>query len=311
MVTLNRSFFMRSQLKRTIIAIIVVGILIWFGLVLFIDETVTKTVEEINRDRLLHLRETCERTNNGGKYTIETSFYIHVKNESLLYCLVFKSGTTTWFYNINRWAGFSEEKILDDKTDNFMLARQKYLWENPQVLLTSMKNTYSFIVVRDPFERLISAYEERLLGQLHPYFKNLSHHIYKLYHNDSNQYGIPSFQDFARFVVDQNRNSQPSDLHWRPINDLCTPCLARYDSIIKMETFGPDLAYLTNRTHLEGKIKPVHMNHARRDPIDRLIQKYFSQLTKQQFEDLYDLYRIDFELFQYSPAKYVKYIKQP
>uniref|UniRef100_A0A182Q264 Uncharacterized protein n=1 Tax=Anopheles farauti TaxID=69004 RepID=A0A182Q264_9DIPT len=80
------------------------------------------------------------------QYTIEPSFYIHVKNESLLYCLVFKSGTTTWFYNINRWAGVSEEKILDDKTDNFNIARQKYPFENPRVLLNSMKNTFSFIV---------------------------------------------------------------------------------------------------------------------------------------------------------------------
>uniref|UniRef100_A0A182W3R7 Carbohydrate sulfotransferase n=1 Tax=Anopheles minimus TaxID=112268 RepID=A0A182W3R7_9DIPT len=252
----------------------------------------------------------CERTNNGGKYTIEPSFYIHVKNESLLYCLVFKSGTTTWFYNINRWAGYSEEQILDDKTDNFMLARQKYPWENPRVLLTSMKNTHSFIVVRDPFERLISAYEERLLGQLHPYFKKLSHQIYKRYHNDGNEYGIPTFQDFARYVVDQSRNDQPSDLHWRPINDLCTPCLARYDSIIKMETFGPELAYMANRTQLQDKIKSVHMNHSRRDSLKRLIEKYFSQLTKQQYDDLYNVYRIDFELFQYSAEKYLKFIKQ-
>uniref|UniRef100_A0A182NDJ9 Carbohydrate sulfotransferase n=1 Tax=Anopheles dirus TaxID=7168 RepID=A0A182NDJ9_9DIPT len=244
------------------------------------------------------------------EYTIEPSFYIHVKNESLLYCLVFKSGTTTWFYNINRWAGVSDETILDDKTDNFNIARQKYPWEIPRVLLNSMKNTFSFIVVRDPFQRLISAYEERLLGQLHPYFKNLSHQIYRRYHNDGNEYGIPSFQDFARFVVDQSQNNKPSDLHWRTVNDLCTPCLARYDSIIKMETFKQDLEYLKNRTHLHDKIKSVQMNHSRRDPLDRLIEKYFSQLTKQQFDDLYNIYRIDFEMFQYSPEKYLRYVQQ-
>ncbi|XP_052888569.1 carbohydrate sulfotransferase 11-like [Anopheles moucheti] len=310
MITLNGSFLIRSQLKRVIVATVVVGVLVYLCVVLSIDKNVTKSIAEINRYRLLHLREACERTNNGGKYTIEPTFYIHVKNESLLYCLVFKSGTTTWFYNINRWAGFSDDKILDEQTDNFMLARQNYHWEKPSVLLNSMKNTYSFIVVRDPFERLISAYEERLLGQLHPYFKNLSHQIYKRYHNDGNEYGIPSFQDFVRYVVDQERNNQPSDLHWRPINDLCTPCLARYDSIIKMETFGQDLAYLSNRTQLHQKIKSVHMNHSRRDSLSRLMEKYFSQLTKKQYEDLYEIYRIDFELFQYSPDKYLKFVNQ-
>uniref|UniRef100_A0A182PK89 Carbohydrate sulfotransferase n=1 Tax=Anopheles epiroticus TaxID=199890 RepID=A0A182PK89_9DIPT len=287
----------------------IVGILICLCVVLYTNNSAAKSVADINRDRLFHLREVCERTNNGGKTAIETSFYIHVKNESLLYCLVFKSGTTSWFYNINRWAGISEEKILDDKTDNFMLARKMHPWENPRVLLTSMKNTYSFIVVRDPFERLISAYEERLLGQIHPYFKNLSHQIYKRYHDDGQEFGIPSFQDFARYVVDQFRNKKPSDLHWRPINDLCTPCLARYDSIMKMETFAQDLEYLKNRTHLHEKIKSVQMNHSRRDPIKRLIEKYYSQLTKQQFDDLYDIYKIDFELFQYSPDKYAKFVK--
>ncbi|XP_053675166.1 carbohydrate sulfotransferase 9-like [Anopheles nili] len=277
--------------------------------VLSYDRNILKTTAEINQDRLLHLRDTCERTNNGGKYTIEPTFYIHVKNESLLYCLVFKSGTTSWFYNINRWAGYTEETILDDKTDNFMIARVKYPWESPRVLLTSMKNTYSFIVVRNPFERLISAYEERLLGQIHPYFKNLSHAIYKIYHPDGNEYGIPSFQDFTRYVIDQYHNNKPSDLHWRPINDLCTPCLARYDSIMKMESFTKDLDYLANRTQLHRKIKPVQMNHSRRDPVRRLIQKYFSQLTRQQFDDLYEIYRIDFELFDYSPEEYITYVQ--
>uniref|UniRef100_A0A182HX83 Carbohydrate sulfotransferase n=1 Tax=Anopheles arabiensis TaxID=7173 RepID=A0A182HX83_ANOAR len=309
MGTLNSSFLFRSQLRR-VISIAIVGMLICFCIVLYGFKHADRTVEKINRDRLFHLREACERTNNGGKNTIETSFYIHVKNESLLYCLVFKSGTTTWFYNINRWAGISEETILDDKTDNFNMARQKYPWENPRVLLTSMKNTYSFIVVRNPFERLISAYEERLLGQLHPYFKNLSHQIYRRYHDDGNHFGIPSFEDFARFVVEQSRNKKPADLHWRPINDLCTPCLARYDSILKMETFAQDIEYLTNRTQLHGKIKPVQMNRSRRDRVDRLIEKYFSQLTKQQFDDLYDVYRIDFELFQYSSERFSKYVKQ-
>ncbi|KFB35107.1 hypothetical protein ZHAS_00001000 [Anopheles sinensis] len=246
----------------------------------------------------------------GVQYTIEPSFYIHVKNESLLYCLVFKSGTTSWFYNINLWAGYSKEEILDAKTDNFNLARKKYPFEAPNVLLTTMKNTYSFIVVRDPFERLISAYEERLLSQLNPYYRDLAHRIYRKYHQDGREYGLPTFQDFVRHVVEEHRANNPCDLHWRPINDLCTPCLARYDSILKMETYARDMEHLANRTQLAGKIKAVQMNHSRRDSVERLIKKYFSQLTKQQFDDLYDIYKIDFALFEYSPEKYFDIVEQ-
>ncbi|XP_052873379.1 carbohydrate sulfotransferase 11-like [Anopheles cruzii] len=302
------SYRLRSQLRRITLAALIGGVLVYTIIIVHSKgRCQTKSPEEINQDRLLHLREVCERNNNGNISRIETSFYIHIKNESLLYCLVFKSGTTSLFYNINRWAGYSEDQILDQRTDNFMLARVHYPWESPDVLLTSMKNSLSFLVVREPFERLISAYEERLLGQLHPYFKNLSHQIYKLYHDDGIEDGIPSFQDFARYVVYQFRNRKDSDLHWRPINDLCTPCLARYDFIMKLETFGQDLAYFANETHLQGKIKRVQMNHARRDPIDRLVRKYFSQLTKQQLVDLLEIYRIDFELFGYPFDRYFQY----
>ncbi|XP_035784229.1 carbohydrate sulfotransferase 9-like [Anopheles albimanus] len=234
---------------------------------------------------------------------------MHIKNESLLYCLVFKSGTTSWFYNINRWAGYSSDEILDQKTDNFMLARRKYPWESPKVLKNTMKNTRSVIVVRDPFQRLISAYEERLLSQTHPYFKNLSHQMYKKYHNDGVEFGIPSFGDFVQFVIDQFHEKKPSDLHWRPINDLCTPCLARYDFILKLETFPQDMRYFVNQTHLQDKIKQVQMNHSRRDNADRLIRKYFSQITRQQVFDLFAIYMIDFQLFNYSADGYLQYTK--
>uniref|UniRef100_A0AAG5DRL1 Carbohydrate sulfotransferase n=1 Tax=Anopheles atroparvus TaxID=41427 RepID=A0AAG5DRL1_ANOAO len=308
MSTLYWSCLFRSQPKRALVAIVVSAFLC-VSLLYWIIRDTDESTEQINQHRLLHLREACERNSNGDKHIIETSFYIHVKNESLLYCLVFKSGTTSWFYNINRWAGYSKEKILDDKTDNFNLARQKYPFENPTVLLTSMKNTYSFIVVRDPFERLISAYEERLLGQIHPYYKNLSYKIYRKYHDDGREYGLPTFQDFVRYVVDEFRDSHPTDLHWRPINDLCTPCLARYDFILKMETFAQDMEYLANRTQLSGKIDRVQMNHSRRDSVNRLIKKYFSQLTRQQLQDLYDIYKIDFDLFEYSSKKYFELVK--
>ncbi|XP_049544296.1 carbohydrate sulfotransferase 11-like [Anopheles darlingi] len=236
---------------------------------------------------------------------------MHIKNESLLFCLVFKSGTTSLFYNINRWAGYSSDEILDQKTDNLMLARRKYPWENPKVLQNTMKNTYSFIVVRHPFLRLISAYEERLLEQVHPYYKNLSHQIYKKYHNDGIEFGIPSFQDFVQYIIDHYKQhpQQKLDLHVTQINELCSPCRARYDAILKLETFAQDISYLATQTHLQHKIKPVHMNHSRRDSTDRLIQKYFSQITRQQFFDLFSIYMIDFQLFNYSADGYLQHTK--
>uniref|UniRef100_A0AAG5DTG8 Carbohydrate sulfotransferase n=1 Tax=Anopheles atroparvus TaxID=41427 RepID=A0AAG5DTG8_ANOAO len=265
-----------------------------------------ETVEEVNEKRLIHLQNACKRLGNAGYTNLQPAFYLHSKNHSLLYCLVFKSGTSSWLYNFNSWAGYTDYEIMH--IDNLLLARQFYPKENRVTLMNSMEHSFSFIIVRHPFERLISAFEDRLVSMKNAYYSRVSRAIYRRYHPTGN--GVISFRDFVQYILEDvehnNNNTNALDIHWCPVNNLCTPCLARYDFIVKMETYDQDIQLLIRAAHLEGKVKLVHINHVRQEALDDLIHKYFSQLTEKQMDALYRIYETDFELFGYSADYYFK-----
>ncbi|XP_058065609.1 carbohydrate sulfotransferase 8-like [Anopheles bellator] len=271
------------------------------------DRPPEEGVQDILEGRITHLRNACNRLDNGGHQSVHPAFYLHSKNNSLLYCLVFKAGTSSWFYNFNSWAGYTEYEIMH--IDNLFLARKFYPQLTRSALMHSMEHSFSFLIVRHPFERLISAFEDRLVSMRNAYYSRVSRAIYERYHPGGT--GVISFRDFVQFIIEDVAYSRDLDVHWCPVNNLCTPCLVRYDLIIKLETYAQDVEVLLRRTNLRDKIKPVHINHTRRDVVDRLIEKYFSQITQKQMDALYAIYEIDFMLFGYSAEKYFQVPKVP
>uniref|UniRef100_A0A182K9U2 Carbohydrate sulfotransferase n=1 Tax=Anopheles christyi TaxID=43041 RepID=A0A182K9U2_9DIPT len=84
--------------------------------------------------------------------------------------------------------------------DNLFLARKFYPKENRVTLMQSMEHSFSFIIVRHPFERLISAFEDRLLSMKNAYYSRVSQAIYHRYHPGEN--GKISFRDFVQYIID-------------------------------------------------------------------------------------------------------------
>uniref|UniRef100_A0A182MUV9 Carbohydrate sulfotransferase n=1 Tax=Anopheles culicifacies TaxID=139723 RepID=A0A182MUV9_9DIPT len=191
---------------------------------------------------------------DGIKGTESPRSKVDTKNHSLVYCLVFKAATSSWFYNFNSWAGYSEYEIMH--IDNLFLARKFYPKENRLTLMQSMEHSFSFIVVRHPFERLMSAFEDRLVSKKNAYYTRVAQAIYKRYHPIGR--GSISFRDFVQYIIDDvehNNGTIALDIHWCPINNLCTPCLARYDFIIKLETYKQDVENMIRATNLQGVVK--------------------------------------------------------
>uniref|UniRef100_A0A182YLX7 Carbohydrate sulfotransferase n=1 Tax=Anopheles stephensi TaxID=30069 RepID=A0A182YLX7_ANOST len=262
-----------------------------------------RSAADINRWRLDHLANACKRWNNGGHTNLQPAFYLHSKNHSLVYCLVFKAGTSSWFYNFNSWAGYSEYEIMH--IDNLYLARKFYPKENRLTLMQSMQHSFSFIIVRHPFERLMSAFEDRLASRKNAYYSRVAQAIYRRYHPQGQ--GTVSFRDFVQYILDDVRHNNGTialDIHWCPINNLCTPCLARYDFIIKLETYQQDVAAMIEAAKLQGIVRLAQINHVRKEPVRTLAAKYFSQITRAQMDKLYSIYEMDFELFGYSAETY-------
>ncbi len=106
--------------------------------------------------------------------------------------------------------------------------------------------------------------------------------------------------------------------HFAPVWLLCTPCEAglRPDVIVKLETIGRDGPALMQMMNLSASSSamPLHHVHVTTEferPEDLGVNsrlkaaEYYGQLTKRQVAELYEMYRLDHDLFGYSPEPYI------
>lgn len=94
-------------------------------------------------------------------------------------------------------------------------------------------------------------------------------------------------------------------MHWTPITEFCTPCQVNFDVIAKFETLEDDQKYLIEKADLQKVISPQWKNSGKGKSTKDLVLKYYSELTRTQVEELYEFFRYDFELFNYTYEEYL------
>ncbi|XP_031346032.1 carbohydrate sulfotransferase 11 [Photinus pyralis] len=229
------------------------------------------------------------------------------KKYHLVWCNVFKAASTSWMYNFNLLAGYSPKFLQQTKLVPLSLARQRYPRPSLSQLKTAFNNSVSFVIVRHPFERLLSAYRDKFQFAIpHAYHRKLGMEIVEKYRPKmQKRTKWPTFPEFVMYLIDAVKNSQPLDMHWTPITEFCTPCLFDFDVIAHMETLQEDQEYIIQKANLQNVIRAEWKNPGRGSTSDQ-IKMYFSQLTQAQILQLYHIYRYDFELFNYSFQGYLE-----
>ena len=102
------------------------------------------------------------------------------------------------------------------------------------------KDYYTFLIVRHPFERLLSAYRNKFSqAKADNFRKKYGGRILRAYRSERlshQQYksGVNvTFTEFCRFVVDLHRkwpyteNSRVINEHWNSVRNVCRPCSLR------------------------------------------------------------------------------------
>ena len=85
----------------------------------------------------------------------------------------------------------------------------------------------SFSIVRHPFERIVSAYENKMLQEtwLTRWFRE--------------NYGDLTFEKYALMIIEKSKNCEANfcismDIHWRPFLEACSYCDLDYSFITKV-----------------------------------------------------------------------------
>ena len=75
-----------------------------------------------------------------------------------------------------------------------------------------------------------------------------------------------------------------------------------------METWNDDLDYIIRKRGLEKVLplpKAAKNCHSSKLSTKEMTKEYFDTLSQRQKEDLYHMFRLDFEMFNYDPKMYL------
>ncbi|HEX6859858.1 MAG TPA: sulfotransferase family protein [Caulobacteraceae bacterium] len=150
--------------------------------------------------------------------------------------------------------------------------------------------TFRFTFVRNPYERMVSAYKDKVLGlnQNHP--EGFAANLFA-------GGEAPSFAAYVRAytAIDDWR----SDIHWRSQHMNAAVDVVPYDLIGRVETFEQDfgavLARIAPGSPATRLVRPTNIS-----PADAADPVYTEELA----ERVYRRYARDFSLFGYDPADY-------
>jgi hypothetical protein len=205
-------------------------------------------------------------------------------------------------------------------------------------------NVDSFLQVRHPLERLLSTwryiFQSKAWRQILTAFPEFN--AGAILRSDRRLLD-PSWPDFVTHILLDGANREgltPGRLdaeygrlwtriahHFAPYWLWCGTCQPglRPDIILKMETLERDGAALMRMLNLTavseaGAQPPFERVHVvgPEEGADggygvhskTKVAEYYGQLTRRQVMDLYEMYRLDHELFNYSPDKYLALAKE-
>ncbi|KAL0267683.1 UNVERIFIED_CONTAM: hypothetical protein PYX00_009878 [Menopon gallinae] len=231
------------------------------------------------------------------------------ENRKVLFCYVPKVACTNWkrifmlltgkASNISQVMRIPSYKV---HARNLFTSLQNYsAAEVDQILRDYTK----FIFVRNPFERLLSAYHNKLEQHYDSskYFQaRFGKYIIKKFRKNPSNVSLEkgddvTFSEFVDYLTSSDSSSYNE--HWQTVTNLCHPCFINYDLIGKYETLISDSSFVLDYLKLNFSF-PVLEKPSR---TASSLKKYFNVISKDVIYKLYRIYEMDFKLFGYDLFK--------
>lgn len=270
-----------------------------------------------------HLWKMCAKYEFIDRYPPNAWEFFISSGHGIAWCNVFKAASSTWMYYFNILGGYDVQFLQRTKASPLELARKRFPRPSAAELNEALANSMSFLIVREPFERLLSGYRNKLESHRNKYYKMLGDQIIKEFRKGGNKRrpAGPTFKEFILFLIDNYKKGERFDEHWAPIFSFCTPCSINYTLIAKIETFQRDSEYIIRQSGLETlllnrlpatggtKRKISSIANESISQTAKLINKYFSKIDDTMLKDLLQIYGPDFDLFGYNSTKYFDLVK--
>lgn len=172
---------------------------------------------------------------------------------------------------------------------------------------------FKFFIVRDPFERLISAFKDKFVHnpRFEPWYRHeIAPGIIRKYRKNRTETRGLQFEDFVRYLGDPNHrwlDVQFGDhiIHWVTYVELCAPCEITYSVIGHHETLEDDAPYILKAAGIDHLVSyptiPPGITVYNRTKVEH----YFSGISKRDIRRLYARFEGDFKLFGYREPDFL------
>lgn len=236
----------------------------------------------------------------------------------LLYCQIPKVASTTWrriFIVLSGKVDTRDPMTLSSndvhhKYDQHLTHLQEFPDDEIQYRLN---NYFKFVFVREPFERLLSAFKNKFQANTNSsiYFRtNFGTKIIEKYRQNPLTITTGSnvtFEEFINYLTDPNKTI-PMNEHWERFHKLCHPCWIQYDFIGNLETLDEDSQYILEKNSISEKVKVPNRLESKytNKKTNAYMHEYYSQIPKASLLKIYKMYYADFAIFNLTVPDSIK-----
>ena len=231
----------------------------------------------------------------------------------LIFCSVPKVASTNWKRIIHTLQGRLQHP-KDDLDGGALvhdgIPRLKKLskYEN----ISRKKKYFSFLFTRHPFERVFSAYRDKIQSGKDIFlYKKYNRIIFRLFRNEEfnqNSSHPATLTEFIRYIIRKYESGFAFKMnrHWRPVTFLCSVCKMNYTVIGKMETIASDSRLVTDYIFTQTGLNltlPERRRHKNKS--STLLMKALKNVPRTLIKKLYSVYESDFDAFGYTIDKFI------
>ena len=271
--------------------ILLCGLLIFCGTTLFItmdtftSNHMSQAVEQCSdTTRLERIREVClEREWEEKRSDVKLNFLLTDDVHKVLFCPITKVGCGTFKQLMIESSGTPDASHMNVHGAQVQQAAGiKYLnTYSIAEIEYRLKHYFKFIVVRHPFDRLMSTYHEKFGGNpvnYAPQFKSVIHeHFGTNTANDKKGRILLNANQFLELVATERKRF--NNFHWKNYMSYCHPCLIQYDHVVYMETMDDDIGIVLDHLAYPNGTRPV------------LPHRNMKRNVSARFEEVSDVYR--------------------
>ena len=158
-----------------------------------------------------------------------------------------------------------------------------------------MKKYWKVAILRNPLERLVSAYRDKIIGENRkPHEKEWANEIMEMYNVSD-----VTFETYLQWIVDTP--NKVLNEHFTPLFILASPCIVRYHYYGNFKRLSEEMQLISGQLHVHRRLFSDFDYHEVTNRTEKLMADYFATasaaIKKSLFWDFYMEFDFYFSLF--------------